>query len=446
MVTNFGLAKKDLAAYDRVSDEIQEANRELLTEATQDELLKKTLRHLEGQMADLISLNTYPADHMEWERMANADLVEDDGKGQRVMEADLVGLIRNFLVRPTTTAVFGTDFVENFPEIWPFFWILDESFVTLALDLPIWLPWPRAQKARLAVRRLLDYLYEFHQEMDKHLSGQETAPKWQDLDNVSQLVKSRAQIFRKHDLPIKARAAYDLSLLWSLNAQSTSLISWTLLEIYRDPAFREEIRDEISPYVKIVEPENEFSLAVWIPPKIEKLDVEGLMKDCPLLLASHQESLRVYGGGWSVRYMKDDVLLKDDEAGEKYLLKKGTYAHVVDNLHDTDSKTFFKPIEWMPHRHLKEYVDEKGGAAKRVNMTLVKPYGKSQLYTIYQYRGVLLTLSRWRSNNVQRLVPRSEEVHDVYGHHSLAIRYYGSEQQALELFPWYFERRSVILA
>lgn len=378
MVTNFGLSKKDLEAYDMASSELQEANRQLLKESTQDALLKTMLRHLEGQMADLISLNTYPADHMEWERMANADLVEDNGKGKRVMEADLVGLIRNFLVRPTTTAIFGTDFVENFPEIWPFFWTLDESFVTLALNIPVWVPWPRAQKARGAVRKLLDFMYEFHSEMEKHLSGQQTAPKWQDLENVSPLVRLRAQIFRKHDLPLRARAACDLSLLWALNGHSTSLICWTLLELYRDPALLEEVRDDISPYVKIVQPENEFSLAVWIPPKVEKLDLQGLMTDCPLLLSSYQESLRIYGGGWSARYLNEDVVLQDEEVGEKYVLKKGTYAHIVDNLHNTDPKAFPNTMDWMPHRHVKEYVNEKGGAAKKVDMSLVKPYGKSR--------------------------------------------------------------------
>ncbi|CAM1509043.1 Fc.00g027820.m01.CDS01 [Cosmosporella sp. VM-42] len=351
MVTNFGLSKNDLAAYDRACAEVQEKNEELINFPTTP--LPEMMKNLTNQLADLVTFNSYPVDQMEWERLAHAEVIEDNGKGETVMEADLMNLTRNFVVKPAAAAIFGTDFVENFPEIWPFLWTFDEGFATLALNPPIWLPWPRAQKARNARRKLEDFMYEFHTAMEKDMNGDDPGPRWYDLHNVSSLVKSRTEVFRKHKLSLEVRAAYDVSLLWSLNAHSTSIISWSLLELYKDPVLLEQVRDEIGPFVKVVQPENDFGGAVWVPPKIETLNMEALLKQCPLLNAVCLESVRLYGGGWSTRWLKEDVILgADDKKNSKYVLKKGTYAHVSRDLHYLDPKRYPDPKNWLLKRHL----------------------------------------------------------------------------------------------
>lgn len=377
MVTNFGLRTRHLEAYEKTTEDLQNVNRTLLSESTVDGLFNTTVKHLREQMADLVTFNSYPADHMDWERLAHAELVEDNGKGERVMQADFMELMRNFVVKPSVSAIFGTNFANNFAEIWPHLWKLDEGFSTLALDIPRWLPWPKAQRARIALRQLLSNMDEFHEAYEKHLNGEEPGPQWQDLDNVSELVKKRTEIFRKHKLPIHARASYDLSLLWSLTAHSTSTICWALLQLFQDTVLLEQLRDEISPFVKIVEAKNEFGGAVWVPPEIEKLDRDALMSKCPLLKATYIETLRLYGGGWTMKFVKEDIRLEDGEKTDKgYVLEKGTFAHVAQDLHHTDPKVWSDPNDWLIHRHLSEIINEKGATVQTAKFGTIKSYGK----------------------------------------------------------------------
>ena len=55
------------------------------------------------------------------------------------------------------------------------------------------------------------------------------------------------------------------------------MVAWLLYEINRDPVLLEQIREEIAPFMNVVQPKNDFGLAVWMAPEMRKVDVEGLV-------------------------------------------------------------------------------------------------------------------------------------------------------------------------
>lgn len=376
LVSNFGLSSKDLESYDKAAPELQAASEEFLSDSHLADLSKATYKALNYAVSDLVSFNSYPIDHADWERLANAEKVDEEVREESTMAVDFVELIKDFVARTSNSALFGSDFIENFPEIWPYFWEFDDSFLTLGFNFPIWVPWLGGQRGRLALRKLLGFLREYHVAWEMQLNGENKEPRWQDFHTVSPLVRARVDIFRKHNLSMDARASCDLALLWSINASSAPLVSWSLLELCRDPLMLEQVREEIAPFARIYQPTHEFSLAVWLPPRIEDIDLEGLMTECPLLKAAYIETARVYGGGWSARWLREDVTLKDDKTS--YRLQKGTYAHILNHLHHSDPKAFADPTDWQLQRHIQES-GEKGAESKTASMGSVKPYGKSCL-------------------------------------------------------------------
>ena len=377
MTSNFGVSSSDMALYWKMFPDLQAEFKHLLAEDSLGELVHITARHLKDAIADWVTFNSYPADQMEWERMAEADVIETPS-GESFVDADLMELTRNFVAQTATPSLMGTDFVTNFPEFAQCLWQFDAAFAMLAMNMSAGFPSPRLQQARRARRFALSYLYEFHEAMDKELNGEDPGIRWQDLDNVSTLVRARAEVYRKHQIPIRVRAASDLSLLWAMNANSGPLLFWMLLEIYRDPVLLEQIRDEISPYVKGVQPKNEFGMGVWISPSIETLDVDGLINHCPLLNSAYLETLRLYTGAWSLRRVQQDTTLHGAGKGhETYVLKKGTYAHASHELHQLDPSYFPNPREWQNVRHVKEKMDASGKPVQTVDLGTIKPYGTS---------------------------------------------------------------------
>jgi cytochrome P450 len=373
MYTNFGFRKGDSEELARKTYELYHA---LSSTPSLDKMTKTTIKTLNHNIADWVTFNSQPADQTEWEQVAEADVVED-AQGDNVVEADLRELTRSFVARVATPSVFGTDFCDNFPDFAQYIWILDQHFVLLASGLPAWVPYRPLQLGRAAKRKLLAYLEEYHTELEKVANGEDPDPKWENLDNVSSFMKARLELFRKEGASIRVRAALDLGFLWAMNANSAPLVFWMLYEINRDPVLLEQIRDEIVPYMDVVQPKNDFGLAVWMAPELRHVDIDGLMEKCPLLKASYLETLRLYTGSYAIKWMKEDAVLgkHSNAEGGGYLLKKGTFAHASHELHQLDPVAYPDPHEWQPSRHIKESTDEKGNRTLTAEIGTLRPFG-----------------------------------------------------------------------
>ncbi|KAK3191960.1 hypothetical protein K4F52_002003 [Lecanicillium sp. MT-2017a] len=381
MTSTFGLSRRDAEHYGSLTDEVVPQLSTLLTDEGLSSLTTSTIRQIKLHLVDLLTFNPSPADQSDWEVRAGASVVESP-RGESYVELDLFELVRNFVAKTANQGLFGTDFVQNFPDAWDHIWRFDEGFVHMTF-VPLWLPLPRVTRARAAAHKLRQYLQEFNEALDKHLDGEDAGARWQDLDDVSPLVKSRARLLRDSNLSPAARAGTELALAWAMNANSNPLISWMVWEIARDPIILERIREETAPYVEVVQPKNEFGPAVWIPPEVRKIDLDGLLTKCPLLKAAYVETLRVYTAVWNVKYTKEDVVLGErGKANESFLLEKGRYVHMPQHVHQSDPEYFPEPKEWHPERHLHESVDASGKTTYTADLGTMKPYSKHETHGV----------------------------------------------------------------
>lgn len=375
LTSSFGMRKQHQVAYSNLAHETPELFKHMLTEPGLSDMVNSIVTQVKSHITDFVTFNSY-ADQTDWERSANVDLVQNS-KGETLVEADLMPLVRNFVAKTANPALFGSDFVENFPEFWESMWTLDEGLVLLATGVPGWIPWPRLQRSKLARRRMIAQTWEFEEAMDKYLNGEDPGVRWQDMDNVSDFVKSRIGLFRKRGLPVEARAICDVALAWTMNANANQLAAWLLFELYRDPVLLEIIREEIAPFVKVVQPQNQFGEGVWLAPELESLDMDGLINECPNLKAAYIETMRVYTGIWLVKWLAEDVVLeRKGKDAETYFLKKGDMAHLAHEIHQFDADHFPNPNEWHHDRFLKETTDKNGRKVQVVEMGTLRPFGK----------------------------------------------------------------------
>ncbi|KAG6048355.1 hypothetical protein E4U17_007175 [Claviceps sp. LM77 group G4] len=373
--TSFGLRKQDHATYGKLAHETPELFKHMLSEPGLGELVHAMVGQIKRHIHDFVTFNSAPADQMDWERFSDVDVLQNS-KGETVVEADLMSLTRNFVAATANPALMGTNFVENFPEFWELLWKFDDGMVLLAANVPAWIPWPRLQRAKAARARMLARTLEFEVAMDKYVQGEDPGIQWQDLHNVSTYVKSRVELFRNRGLSLEARATCDVALSWAMNANANPLIFWLIYELCRDPVLLEIVREEIAPFVKIVQPAHDFGPAVWVAPEVESLDVDGLINHCPHLKAAYLETLRVYTGVWTVKWLTEDVTLKRRGShADAFLLQKGDMAHVVHELHQFDADYFPNPKEWHHDRFLKEVDDGHGRKLQTVDMGTLRPFG-----------------------------------------------------------------------
>ncbi|KAK2606251.1 hypothetical protein QQS21_003299 [Conoideocrella luteorostrata] len=375
LTTSFGLRKQDQLAYSNLAHETPDLFKHMLSEPGLSNLVNSLVDQVRTHISEFVTFNSSNADQADWERTANVDVVENS-KGEPFVEADLMSLVRGFVSSTANPALFGTNFVDNFPDFWDLLWIFDEGLVLLAAKVPAWIPWPRLQRAKVARRQMLTRTLEFEAAMEKYLEGEDPGIKWQDMDNVSTFVKRRIELFRNHGLSLEARASCDVALAWAMNANANPLITWMIFELYRDPVLLEIVREEIAPYVKVVQPRNEFGSVVWLAPELEELDLNGLIRKCPHLKAAYCETLRVYTGIWTVKWLTEDVVLeRKGQQSETYFLQKGHMAHIAHELHQFDAEYFPNPKEWHHDRFLKETEDENGRKLQTADFGTFRPFG-----------------------------------------------------------------------
>jgi cytochrome P450 len=162
-----------------------------------------------------------------------------------------------------------------------------------------------------------------------------------------------------------------------------------LQHIYSTPSLLTTIRAEITPHITILDPPAPTAaLPISEPRRLTRLDREGLTSSCPVLKSVYIECLRIDTASWSLKVVKDDVVLRarndggegngdggDGKAGGAgWTLRKGEYVHVAHDLHNTDPKCFPDPLTWKAERHVK--YDAETGKAVGADLGSIRPYGE----------------------------------------------------------------------
>ena len=173
-------------------------------------LLSTTTQRIQLQIPQLVSFSEGSVDQSPWERSSHAELVHGDA-----VEADLFALITTFAGHAILPSLLGSEFLDTYPGVFDDLRKLDSSMKYLLLGLPRWFPIESLASANIARHRLDNSIDSFHRAIDKVAAGRKPELPWRDMSDVSEEMKGRCALWRKHKLPPAVKGPLDLQLIWT---------------------------------------------------------------------------------------------------------------------------------------------------------------------------------------------------------------------------------------
>ncbi|EAW08935.1 cytochrome P450 [Aspergillus clavatus NRRL 1] len=217
-------------------------------------------------------------------------LVESVDELPTVGSFDFHEWCRSAITIASTDAVYGPLNPYKAKELQDAFWDFEANLAPLLMDFAPWLTARKAWKAReLIVARFLNYY-----RADGHLdSSQLTYTRWEAQHRGGATVADIARL--------EAAAAF------ATLSNTVPAIFWMVFDIYSRPALLEEIRAEVTRHAVHVDAQG-----------AHVVDLTDIRENCPLLVSTFQETLRLRSNTVPVRVLYEDTVLND-----QYLLKKG---------------------------------------------------------------------------------------------------------------------------
>ena len=154
-----------------------------------------------------------------------------------------------------------------------------------------------------------------------------------------------------------------------MSTKPAYLVLWMLLHVSADPSLTTQIRDEIKPYARAIQPPRTFTLAE--PPRLE-INADGLVKSCPLLKACFCECLRLHSTSTSVRSVAKTVEVQSSP-NQAYILEAGKIVAAPMSLHHYDPDVFQSPNVFQPSRFLSR--NKHTGKHEASSANKLKPWG-----------------------------------------------------------------------
>ena len=171
-------------------------------------------------------------------------------------------------------------------------------------------------------------------------------------DNSSHLTKARYNVYVKNGLSSDAIAHLELSSIIGLLINATPSLFWLLFYIYSVPGLLEDVRQEIA---------NATStrvLSTQDDGKKHSISVVKLRENCPLLVSTYRETLRLKTSNVYTRWVQEDTLLED-----RYLLKQGSIVQVPGASMHADPALWGADVkDFNPRRFMKGAANHRPGA------------------------------------------------------------------------------------
>jgi cytochrome P450 len=158
-----------------------------------------------------------------------------------------------------------------------------------------------------------------------------------------------------------------------------------LINIIGSPKLLNKIRNEIQPFAKASDSAGSHGL---------KIDIDGLIKSCPLSKATFFETMRLYTAGTTYKKVLQDVPLTES-VGEaiafgktkpqSYVVPTGSYLAILHVALQTDPRLWEDPALFKPERFL--VPDERSDKKVRADMLHLFAFGgghnvcKGRLFT-----------------------------------------------------------------
>ncbi|KAI9646972.1 hypothetical protein NHQ30_004973 [Ciborinia camelliae] len=365
----FGMPKSAVKKYLDHWEEYISVFKYLMTEPHLSTMLNKTIFNLQDLIPQMVTFMESEIDQHPWEKWANAEYISNNE-----MEVDLVALVRDILGHASVPSLFGRAFLDNNPHILHDVYEMDRGMLHFIIGFPWFTPWPSVARAHYSRFQVQQSMNRFQEALDALADGKQVDSSWGDLDDVSEFIMKRHELFRKHNLKPHERA--DVSILWAVVVNATLVVYWHLLYILSTPGLVSKIRAEISPYATVTPGEKIGSFAE--APRLH-LSHEDLSKKCPLFKSTYLEAMRLSSQPASIRKIENDITLTNAPSNTDpvktsaaiYALHKDEYVTLPHVLHMRDPSYFTSPSTFDPERFLA--TDETGKIS--VDPGTIRPYG-----------------------------------------------------------------------
>ena len=255
--------------------------------------------------------------------------------------------IRQCFVMASMTAFYGPDhpFAED-ANLEHLFWDFEKSMNNFILNFAPRITAPKAWHARERLHVVL---------LDYFKRGGHT--------QASHMIQERYRIHRDHGLSVDACARAEIPMLQGVLANATTTSFWFLANTYAQPALLADLRAELARIVEVVDGEEEegevttaaaATATVGAKSKTAKtkkyrISVETIKKQCPLMVGTYREVLRLLGALPTTRVVLEDTFL----GPQKYLLKAGSVVQVATSVLHTSSEYWGDDTaEFKPYRYL----------------------------------------------------------------------------------------------
>lgn len=321
---------------------------------------EKTAELVEERTPKMLLFSNVPSEQLQWQKVANPTL---NGKH---IDIDLFPLVMYFVADIAGTALMGKQFLENNVDIFKDLLTFDSGFNAFLTGIPT----PTLTTAKGARSRLNAAIKEWNHAVAATLRGEDPDFKWRDLSDVSETMKIRMKALQTIKSPDELSIASQLAVYWGLMVNANKVIFWMLLHIVSSPTLLDSIRREIEPYATVAK---DGSL---------KLEVDFLLKRCPLFKATFYESMRVFTAGTSYKKVLQDVTLteSDEDAhafgkprGQTYHIKAGNFLVIPHATMQMDPRLWDNPTKFSPERFL--VPDERNPKTMRADMRHLNAFG-----------------------------------------------------------------------
>jgi hypothetical protein len=199
----------------------------------------------------------------------------------------------------------------------------------------------RGYKGRKALQKALANYFK---------AGYDTSP------DASGLVRGRGILHRKYGFTTAELGTVEFSMPWVGTTNAIPALYWMLLYVASDLRLLEDIRREVANVITTTGKGANRNLT---------FNITKFNSDCPLLLSTYQETIRLMTFQVSIRMVEADTILS--AGSETVLVKKGNVVQIPAGVMHTSTATWGpNPDMFHARRFMKRAEDEKEqGKAKK---------------------------------------------------------------------------------